>query len=341
MQELSAPKRNPEVFGRAESFLSLQEIVPAFFRRTAGRTLFVSDEEAFPKIAFAARMPRAVNVVVERDALPLFGMPEAAGVFAVGGADVMRAARFYAAVRRVPCVLFPTESELYGAFGQGTVPLKGDKLEYPLADGEVYFDKTLFSDAAEGYAGLLLSRLALFERKALFLFDGGEKPSEEAFGILMDAEEPDLKEILLKNAALRRMNFEKGEGEILARSMGNFAAFETLMKLYVAFFRCGSPLKYAVPDYEARAKAAGVSYFGMRIPTEEVFTRRALVLGGRRAEFLRELSLISKKSATYRRVYRSLGGKPAAAKTEPLKTLPERSNGLSSVIRDFGLLEKL
>ncbi len=340
MQDLSAPKKNPSMGDGAESFCSVRDMTAAFFRRTAGKVLFVSDEGSFPEIAPAARTPRAVSAVIGRDALPLFAMPETSGVFAVGGADVMRAARLYASVRRVPCVLFPTQSELFGVFGQESVAVKDVSFGYPLAEGEVYLDERLFSDVAEGYAGLLLCRLALFERRALFLFDGGERPSEEAFGVLMGADEPSLRDVLLKNAALRRSGIT-GEGAYLAAEVGNFSAFDALMRLYVAFFRCGSPRKYAVPDYGARARAAGVPFAEMSVPDEETYARRALVLSGRRADLLRELSLISQKNATYCRVYRSFGGKIRTVGAEKLKYLPEKTNGLSAVIRDFGLLEKL
>ena len=340
MQELSAPKKNPEE-GSAEMFRSVREGVKNFFARTAGRVLLVSDRAAFPKIAFASRWERAVGVVTEGDALPLFGMPEAGGVLAVGGADVMRAARLYAAVQGVSCMLFPTESHLSGVYGAENVKLGDALFAHPLAEGEVFFDETLFSDAAEGYAALLLSRLALFERRALYRFDGGAEPKEGAFSHLMDLSACDLRDILCKNAALRRMGEEGGEGEILASHVGRFAAFEGLMRLYVAFFRNGAPRKYVVPDYEARAKAAGVPFSCVHIPTEEQFTRRALVLEGRRAEFLREIGLISAHFTQYQRVYRTLGGRGASCPISALCALPERSNGLSAVIRDFGLLEKL
>ena len=156
----------------------------------------------------------------------------------------------------------------------------------------------------------------------------------------MDLGEADLGEIVAKNAALRRAEFREGEGKILAASHGNFAAFEALTALYVAFFRYGMPRKFVVPDYEARARAANLPYARMKIPTEEVYLHRALVLGGRRAEFLRDLALITRKNATYRRVYRSLGGK-IGAPPKRFGALPERSNGLTSVIHDFGLMEKL
>lgn len=337
----AVPKKTMENDTEDGLFCSLREKVEELMAVTAGKVLFVSDETSFPALAFAARLPRAVSVVTEGDALPLFAMPETAAVVAAGHAGVMRAARLFARVRKNRCLLFPTDPSFGGAYGEGEVKLGSDTFCYPLAEGEVYWDETLLSDYAEGYARLLLCRLALFEQAALARFNGGERPPEEAFGVLMDLGETSPREILLKNAALRRLSASEGEGRILAERVGNFSSFEALTKLYVAFFRCGAPQKYVVPAYEARAKAAGIPFRSVNIPTEEVYTHRALVLGGRRGEFLRELGLITQKNATYRRVYRSLGGTVKEADVKELKYLPERSNGLSAVIRDFGLMEKL
>ncbi len=339
ISERSLPMTKPDFCGL--EFRALGEKISSFLAQTAGKILLAADKRAFPAIAFAARSPRTVCAVGE-DALPLFSMPEAAGVIAAGGEDVLRAARLYAAVKGIPCLIFPADCELRGAFERTGAKVKGEMCPHPLAEASVCIDRSLIAPSmAEGYAGLLLSRLALFERRALMRFDGGTPPSEEAFSVLMDMEEPNFQEIVLKHAALRRMGMEDGEGKILASCCGNFAAFSALFALYVAFFRCGSPRKFVVSDYEKRARAAGIPFAALRIPTEEDYTRRALVLGGRRAEFLRELSVIEQKNATYCRYYRSLGGTAARAPKEELKTLPERSNGLSAVIRDFGLMDKL
>lgn len=339
MEKLSAQRMDPAESAGAESTLS--DGVAAFFKERAGRLLLVSDGRSFEKIASAVRSKRAVGAVLDGDALPLFALPEAAGVLAVGGRSVMLAARMYAAVKRVPCVLFPTESALFGVYGREKVCLRGEPCDVPLAEGRVLFDKTLFSDAAEGYAELLLCRLALFETRALRRFHGEGVAESADFGLLTDLDGLTLDKILQKNAALRRLGFVGGEGEIFAERVGRFAAFEALTKLYVAFFRNAAPLRATVPAYEARARAAGVPYSAVFIPTVGEYTRYALVLGGRRGEFLRELGLISQGLPAYRRTYRGLGGRISTAPLQELRTLPERSNGLSAVIRDLGLLEKL
>lgn len=346
LAESSVPKTNlpsGECGAEVGRLCSLKEAVPSFAEARAGKTLFVADKGAFPCIAFAARRADAVSAVIGRDALPLFAMPETSGVFAVGGGHVMAAARLYASVRNVPCMLFPTESGLLGAFGQSERAIVGGApFACPLAEGEVCFDRALIGDFAEGYARLLLGRLALFEQRALWIFGEREKPEEEPFRVLMDlGGEMGEEEILRRNALLRRMDFIEGEGKLLAERIGAFAAFETLLKLYLAFFRCGGAMHTVVCDYEGRAWEAGVPFSAMRIPSEETFARRALVLEARRGELLRELGLIAGQREAFRRNYRLLGGRTAGEDLAAAKYLPERSGGLSAVIRDFGLMEKL
>lgn len=344
LAERSLPKKNPAARGAEVGlkYCTVKEAVPAFFGSTAGNVLVLADEAAFPALAFAARMPRAVGFV-GGDALPLFAVAEGAGVVAAGGENVLRAARLYASLHRTPCLLFPAQCTLGGAFERTGALVNGSFFDHPLADAQVCIDETLLAPSrAEGYARLLLCRLALFERRALFRFNGGPEPCDDAFSVLSElGDPPDLREIVEKNAALRRMDAEEGEGKFLAETHGFFAAFEALTALYVAFFRCGEARRYLVADYAARARAANIPFAKMRIPTQEDYTRRALVLGGRRTEFLRELELITRKNATYRRVYRSLGGEIGSVPVEELNFLPERAIGLSAVIRDFGLLEKL
>ncbi len=346
LAESSVPKKNlpaGECGAEFGTVRSLNEAVAGFCEARAGKTLFVADRGSFPFIAFAVRRSDAVSAVIGRDALPLFAMPETSGVFAVGGRHVMAAARLYASVRRTPCMLFPTESGLFGAFGQRErAVLGGAPFVCPLAEAEVCFDGSLIGDFQEGYARLLLGRLALFEQRALWIFGEREKPAEEPFRVLMDlGGEMGQEEILRRNALLRRMDFEEGEGNLLAGEIGAFAAFETLLKLYLAFFRCGGAMHTVVCNYEARAAAAGVPFSAMRIPSEETFTRRTLVFEARRGELLRELNLIAGSLEVFRRNYRLLGGKTAGADVAAAKYLPERSGGLSAIIRDFGLMEKL
>ena len=109
---LSAPKRNAD----GGYMCSVREGTERMFGRTAGKVLVLAQGEAFSRIAFASRTSRALTVLWEGDALALFSLPEVGCVLASGGQDVLCAARFFAAVRRVPCALFPTQATLDGVF---------------------------------------------------------------------------------------------------------------------------------------------------------------------------------------------------------------------------------
>ena len=113
----SLRKRNPWEDGGL-LFRSVREGARRFLEeRSAGRALLVTDESAvgaFREVTF----PRCVSAVLDTaDALPLFSMPdEVALVLAAGKGRTLAAARFFAGVRRVPVVTFPSSSALDGAF---------------------------------------------------------------------------------------------------------------------------------------------------------------------------------------------------------------------------------
>lgn len=322
-------------------FCAAQTLVGTAMNRGAGKILLLSDRQGCAVLAAAARSPRAVNLVLDGgDALPLFAMPdEICQIVAAGGAECMRAARFFAGVRRIPCALIPCASDLTGAFEEeADVPVGGTDLRYPLPAAQVGLDESLLAPTyAEGYARLLVCRLAFFERTALSMFDRTDPPPEALFTLLSGLKEADGREILRKNAALGRMGEGDGEGAYLARSCGYFAAFCALVSLYTAFFRYGSPRKYVVPHYSARAERAGVPL--AMPPTEEDYVRRALTLEARRAQFLRELRFVSQDMRAYRTRYAALGGSMERADRRELLALPERAGGLTKIIRDFGLME--
>ena len=89
--------------GGGLSFCSVEEGASRFLRGRAGKVLALAEDSAFSAMLPAVRLPRAVSVLWEGDALPLFAMPEVSGVLAAGGKEVLQAARFFAAVRGVPC----------------------------------------------------------------------------------------------------------------------------------------------------------------------------------------------------------------------------------------------
>ncbi len=338
--------------GAREFVLSdLPEAFSRFAGRTAGKLLCVSDRTGYRALSFAAQLPRTVSVVLsESDALPLFSLTEGAGgIFAAGGAETLRAARFYASLHRIPCAVAPSSASLEGAFGAfGAVTVGGEKGEFALAEAELCLSEPLFAPSAgEAYARLLLARLALFERRALTAF--GEPPdplSEKAFPILgvLDGEPTacDVARAHFDLAPLYEEGLHAGEGIILAGlypAPDPFRAFSELYALYAAFFRRGKPRSTLVPDYMARAKHAGT---GVSLPpTAEEYAKRALILERRRAELFREVEVIGKRHANYLSNYLRLGGEPPRkGDLTTLKYLPEHAKGgLSAVIRDFGLME--
>jgi len=334
-------------------FCSAEEGASEFLKRfSAGKALFVTDRSslsAFRKVDTA----RAVNLVLDvPDALPLFSMPdETAAVLAAGGESTLRAARYFAEIRRVPAALFPSSSALYGTLERSaTVNLGGVSANVELSDGEIYCDLEFMKPTiADGYARLLLSRLALVESRALRLFRmiGESGQEERAFGELIQLEHLSAREVVRKNAVIadcEREGLYAGEGQVLARiyrTDGEWRAFCVLGALYAAFFAKGRP-QHTVPDYKARAARAGVPYSAQNIPTPQEYASRAIALDQQRVSFVRELDAISKKFATYRRTFFRFADRILANDGDglrELKCLPEYSGGLTAVIRDFGLME--
>lgn len=347
----SVPKIKPAdggVYGGGGlSFCSVEEGASRFLRGRAGKVLALAEDSAFSAMLPAVRLPRAVSVLWEGDALPLFAMPEVSGVLAAGGKEVLQAARFFAAVRGVPCALFPAGAALDGAFSpRGEVSVNANRIRVPLSPAEVFCDCAfLRGSLSEGYARLMLSRLALFEARAVGLLcrrPFGGAGYEEAFSLSGMAGELPPEEIVRRNARLRVLEdggVPRGEGIVLG--IPAYESWRLLLGLYLAFFAKGKPRRYAVPDYAARAKAAGVSYAELCLPSRQEYAARALRLERVRGELLAELRALAARKNAYERALRTYGVLPAAGTdVHKLKTLPERAEGgLSSVIRDFGLMD--
>lgn len=358
--EQSLPKKNSVENGGRESslglfFCTLEEGVERAQPRFGGKTLFVSEAKTMECFAPFARSLRAISVFFEADALPLFSMPDGVGsVFAAGGEETLKAARFFAKVRSLPCVLFPTGADLRGALEpEGEVLLCGEARRVALAQGEVCVDYALIaSSLAEAFTSILLARLALIEDHALRIFSGAEKSAhfERAFA-LTALPVNDVSDVVLRNYALGKMRSEgapAGEGETLFklhRAAGDdypvWRSYVELSALYGAFFECGTPRKFAVPDYSTRAKRAGVKYCRAQVPSVEEYAWRAEILERMRAGFYAELLTLLERREEYERVFRNLtGAEPPAGNLKWLKVLPEHApHGLSAHIRDFGLME--
>lgn len=310
----------------------------------AGKPFVVSDSESYKVLSRFAVSVNALSLVYDGDALALFSMPDGVGsVLCAGGEDTLRAARYFSLVRGVPCALFPSSGTLFGAYeNTGPVTVCGQIRNAALAKGEVYFDLENGFSLSEAYAQVYLSALARFEENTLASF-GLQKTAERSQICL--ASQPDRADLVALNARLRgeeNGGAPTGEGKLLAdlyRKSGNkrpvFRAFTELMALYFAFFKCGKPRRYFVPDYAARAKAAGAAYGNLSIPTPQEFAKRALALEKMRSMKLSELKTILE---SWQKSPFCIKQAASLLDLKYLKFLPEYGGGLSTIIRDFGLL---
>ena len=322
--------------------------------RPAGKILIVTDASAFK--AFCSGLPpRALCLVLDSDdALPLFACSDDVSLVIASGRDgTLRAARFFAQIRKIPCALFPVSATLDGALERAGQVRLGDTVEEaPFKEAKIYCDQTLLAPSlGQAYMRLLLTRLNLIEAKALRGMDvakGCEQAEERAYHALLSLSVKTLdgKEVICKNAQIRKCEQEgmpRGEGIRLAEDIGyqgEEQAFFLLLALYSAFFFKGKP-RLKIPDYAARAQAAEAAYCKQRVPTLLEFAHRTTALERIRAEILRELFALSAGETHFRKNFYALTGRaPAPIKSVlSLKHLPERALGLCSVMRDFGLME--
>ena len=326
---ISLPKKNLE---EEIIFSSTEEGVRQALECSAGKVLLLSDDGSFSSFA---TFPRALSLIFDGDVLPLFSMPDGISrVLASGGEETLVAARYFAEVRGIPCRVFPSNAALFGVFERrGEVFLGDDRALSPLAECDAVCDMSrLEASLADAYARLLLARLALFEAKAL-----------TAFGIPREAEEtalPETKEeIVLGNARLRRAESRgayAGEGAALARLLQDEelpcrTAYHLLTSLYAAFFEYGKPRRYFTPDYRVRAAEAG---------TVPCVPTRDLALERMRAHFAKEIGRELKNRDRDCAMFRTPLRGDFERRMKILKQLPEYAkNGLSAIIRDFGLME--
>lgn len=347
----SAPKTNPWTEQGGEVFSSLEQSFFAFANRTCGKILVVTDKTAYARLAFAVRHPRSLCVVLEaEDALPLFSFSDAGAVFAAGGDFVLRAARMFSALNRLPLLLAPSDAGLCGAIDRAAVLVDGNRANFPLAEGELCLDLALLKPSlAEGYARLLLARLAVLEARAaaLLLIRPSDFADEMLSALSVLDKDCGAEDIVRANFSLRRLESEgapTGEGTVLAElhhgEARRIRAFCELFALYAAFFRRGHPRKYTVPDYSARAKKAGTTV--SLPPTAEDFAQTIFNFERRRADLSRLLEPVERGYSRYLRTYSRLSGKAIVKKRDlsVLQYLPEHCpEGLTALIRDFGLME--
>ena len=361
LAEISVPKMSEEdIYGREGditnetidekiTFCNAEEAIRASMN-CAGKVLLVSDGSTI--FSDAACSPRTISVVFDGDCLPLFSMPDTiAKVLASGGEELLRAARYFAEVRGIPCVLFPTDGALDGALDtKGKIFLAEEKLTVTLKEGEVLCDTALLSPTlSSSFGRLILSQLAAIEARAVAAF----RHEEENFCEAEIPKELTAEEIVRANARQRvkECSCYAGEGVILAqllRERGEkfpeWRAFLHLSSLYAAFFEKGKPRRYFTPDYRARAILAGTEYTLTGVPSAEEYVIRAMTLERIRASFAKEtLALANEKEKFQRIIARLSDGVHVPLRggdLSRLKILPEYApNGLSAIIRDFGLME--
>ena len=322
--------------------------------RPAGRLLIVTDAYALQAFR-CCQMPRALRLVLDSDdCLPLFSSSDDASLIVASGREsTLVSARFFAQIRNIPCVLFPVSAALDGAFEKfGNIRLGEVSGRVPLADATVCCDPELLAPSlGQSYMRLLLSRLALIEAKALKglgVNQGAAQAQERAYQALLSIKFKtlDFEDVVQKNARIRRCERDgmaMGEGRVLAREIGYCGeeqAFFLLSALYSAFFTRGKP-RLRVPDYAARARAASAAYATQRVPTVQEFARRAALLERIRAEMAEEIERFLEGGTHFKKNFYTLTGRAPVGvqSTEPLQRLPELGEGLSSLIRDFGLMD--
>lgn len=311
-------------------------------RYCGGKILFVADSGGFGAFASFTASPRAISFVFDGDALPLFSMPDGVScILACGGKNVLQAVRYFALVRHVPCVLFPTCASLQGATeAQGDICLSGDLRQRPLAEGEIYCDTERMKDSfPRAYARLLLAKLSVLESEALQAFSLGQA---RRFTCSAD----DLQSIVRSCRTLTG-DVMAGEGFALAEYLEEagencpeWTAYFQLTALYAAFFERGKPRRFFTPDYTRRAKAVAGEV--KNVPTAEEYARRALLLERVRARFLLPFRRLAQEREGEREKLFSLAREKiqTGKALKWLKYLPElHKAGLSCLIRDFGLME--
>ncbi len=347
----------------------------------AGVLLLLSVKTA-DKFAFFRRIfPSAtVMVLLPRDgAENLFGLSdEISLVVAYGEGYAVRAARYFASVRALPCALFAfsaaaeelaaiTDSRVHIAVG-------GEEAEYPASPAAYLFADTALLDKtsfAEAYADAAMRRAVLFELR----FDGIilqtaydralYETVSDAVSVCGEMPFAALEKRSLFCAALlfslcRARGFPRGEAETLAESyrrlgggpVSAFYALDKLSKVYNVFFTCGKYRKYYTPPYHARIRRAAGLYgkseeeisAKQTVPPVEKTALYAEITEGVRAQFLsesRELLRRAAQAGEELQAYRERFPVENRLLNAALKYLPEGCPhyGITALMRDFGLFD--
>lgn len=346
----SAQGETPARMSLELCFDSAEKKIREILSKTGGKALLVSEGD-HSLFLDAACSPRTISLVFDGDCLPLFSMPDGVScVLASGGESLFRAARYFSEVRGISCILFPESATLCGAVeAHGEIILGGNAVQAPLRDGKIVCDDALLKDSLlEGLGRILLARLSEIEAGAVAEFNG-ENGSYRA----QLPQDFSPREIVCANARqrlLERAGAPLGEGVTLSkllRARGErfpeWRAFFQLSALYAAFFEKGKPRRYFTPDYRARAALAGTEYPVESMPTAGEYVLKAMTLERIRAPYAKAMRDLLRERERYLEAAGAYRREPMILRSGDyfaLKTLPEHApEGLSAVIRDFGLME--
>ncbi len=348
--ETFVPKKNLPYAGESDEggkpvFSTLFQMLGNIKRQVPlGKIALLCEGDCYAFFADFARDRRTVSLVQSScEALPLFALPESVACAVVmGGGGLVRAARYFCRVRQIPCFVIIREASCDGVFEEtGEITIDGVPSVCPLQRGSIYCDRTLVVGYERAFALNLLTRLALFEGRALRALCGREE--DDSLLSLFSTRRERKEEILSLRMACAKA--ERGEGFLLAQRVGEWQAYRQLLSAYEAFLRHGKPREYFVPDYRARCMRAGVGeegYLRVKVPTVEEYRSRAFRLERMKTQLLRELQLLLDCLRADRRTFLALGGEEGETNAlSALYCLPEYApEGLCAIMRDFGYLEE-
>lgn len=295
----------------------------------AGKIAFYAENSLLFKEFFS--FDRGLFLEGKGDALALFPLADKlSALVAAGGEKVLRAARFFAACTRLPILCVATDGRQLGAWEKtGEVKLGEEGRKLPLAESKVVLDEDLLLPTMKkSVARLKLARLADFETRALKMLRVTSRAENGTQAVYRNTS---FREILLRNKSLCEGE-ALGEAFTLSRLLeDDERAFAQLSALYVAFFKRGYARRDYFEDGEIRLALSGSPRRRKEeeIPTPPEYARRVLALERVRGRLLREIKSL-----------RGEGCCRAAGDLTALKYLPETHGlGLTSVMRDFGLME--
>lgn len=344
----------------------------------AGVLLLLSLQTADKFSFFRKIFPTAtVMVLLPRDgAENLFALPDDVSLVLCYGEDyALFAARYFAAVRGLPCAVFAYDASSRAlAQGETEVVVGGEAARYPAKPAEyVFADMTLLDKTGllAAYTDTALLRVSLFELR----FDGiilqtayDRETYEELSAAAAEctdapfavAERRKIFSAAFLASLCRAQGFPKSEAETLAENyrrlgagpLAGFYAMDKLSKVYNVFFTCGKYRKYYTPPYHARIRQAAGLYktseealsARQTVPPVEKLALYAQVLESVRADFLsasqellRRAAWIEDNVGAYREKFPVENRLLNAA----LKYLPEghAAYGLTALMRDLGLFD--